>query len=162
MSTAPGTSPLQRCSRSGTYSREEHMTDPNRPSTLQMFPWETLVAAVKGSAGFSTFEAFYADLADSLPQNSPETRRRIANLIARAYFTERSLNSLATRVWAAYRREDILTDIMRVMTLEAEPVIARFVLEHVLVLEPGSVFSAPSAPLPTATGSSPNGPTASS
>jgi len=107
-----------------------------------MFPWEAMIAAVKRSVDFPGFDAFYADLFESLPQNSPETRRRVANLIARAYFPNRSLEDLPTRVWCAYRRDDLLAGIMRVMALEAEPVIARFVLEQVLVLESGAVFDA--------------------
>lgn len=116
------------------------MTESNSPSALQIFPWPSMVAAVKRSADYGTFEAFYASLTDSLPQNSPLTRVRLTSIIIRNYFPGRSLDSLATRVWRAYGRDDLLTDIMRDMTLEAEPVTARFVVEQLLVLPPGSTF----------------------
>ena len=112
----------------------------SRPSALQMFPWTTCVSAVQDSLRYPEFAAFYADLPNVLPQNSPETRRRIANLIARWYFPDRSLDSLPAKVWRAYHREDILIDVMRVMTLEAEPVVARFVVERVQSLPVGSDF----------------------
>ncbi|MBM3189728.1 MAG: hypothetical protein FJZ90_13505 [Chloroflexi bacterium] len=111
-----------------------------QPASLQMFPWATCVAAVQDSARYPDFAAFYADLPYVLPQNSPETRRRTASLIARWYFPSRSLDSLPSLVWRAYRREDILVDIMRVMTLEAEPVVARFVVERVQPLPIGAEF----------------------
>lgn len=110
----------------------------NTVSALQMFPWATCMEAVKKSATYSDFCAFYAELPDSLPQNSPETRRRIANLIVKWYFPSHSLNEIPTLVWHSYGNEDILTDIMRMMTLEAEAVIARFVTEQGQVLTPGT------------------------
>lgn len=114
------------------------MANDNKAATLQMFPWATCVEAVKRSATYSDFCAFQGELPGSLPQNSPETRRRIANLIVKWYFPDHSLNQIPTLVWHSYQNEDILTDIMRMMTLEAEPVIARFVTEQVQVLEPGT------------------------
>ena len=114
------------------------MANPARVSSLQMFPWPTCVEAVKKSAAYSDFAAFYDDLPNILPQNSPETRRRTANLVVKWYFPDHSLNSIPTLVWRRYQREDILTDVMRMTTLEAEPVIARFATEQLQVLEPGS------------------------
>jgi hypothetical protein len=105
-----------------------------------MFPWATCVEAVKRSASYSDFDAFQAELPDSLPQNSPETRRRITNLIVKWYFPNHSLSEIPTLVWRSYQRDDILTDVMRMMTLEAEPVIARFATEQVQVLTPGADF----------------------
>ena len=107
-------------------------------STLQMFPWATCLDAVKRSAAYGEFCAFRSELDNSLPQNSLETRRRTANLIVKWYFPSHSLSEMPTLVWRAYQREDILTDIMRMMTLESEPVIARFVTEQVQVLAPGT------------------------
>jgi len=113
--------------------------------TLQIFPWAASVAAVKNSKNYTDFDTFYHELPDSLPQNSPQTRRRVSSLIARRYFPAHTLLDLPARVWSAYHRDDVLLDIMRVMTLDAEPVIARFIMEHVLVLSPGDPFHVASA-----------------
>lgn len=117
------------------------MAGSNRPSALQLFPWPAMVAAVKRSVDFQDFDAFYRDLPESLPQNSPQTRQRVASLIVRRCFPDRSLNALPTLAWRFYQREDLLVDLMRVTTLEAEPVIARFVVEHLLALAPGDTFN---------------------
>jgi hypothetical protein len=75
-----------------------------------------------------------------LPQNSPETRRRYAELVQRRFFPDRSLDGLLPSVWRAYHDEQLLTDLMRVVALEAEPVVAQFVMVHVLSQLPGYVL----------------------
>ena len=113
--------------------------------TLQDFPLQASIQAVKASAGFKSYGDFYHYMLDHLPQNSPETRRRYASLVGKRYFPGLSLDSLLPRVWKAYRDEQILVDLMRVMALEAEPVIARFVLDKVWPLAVGQLFDAPVA-----------------
>lgn len=108
--------------------------------TLQDFPLQASIQAVKASADFQSYEDFYHYMLDHLPQNSPQTRRRYANLVGKRYFPGLSLNSLLPQVWKAYQDEQILVDLMRAMALEAEPVIARFVLDEVWPLAVGQVF----------------------
>jgi ATP-dependent Lon protease len=53
----------------------------NAVSTLQDFPWEESIQAVKDSLRFHAYPAFAEHVFHTLPQNSPQTRRRYANLI---------------------------------------------------------------------------------
>ena len=110
------------------------------PSTLQDFPLETSIQAVKAGGGFASYQAFHEYMLGHLPQNSPETRRRYANLVGKRYFPGLSLDTLLPKVWRAYQDEGILVDLMRVLALEVEPVIARFVLEKVRPLSVGQML----------------------
>jgi len=109
-------------------------------STLQDFPLDAGIQAIKDSLGFTDFDAFYEHLLDSLPQNSPVTRRRYASLVVRWLFPERRLGGFFPRVWDAYRDEQLLRQLTRVTVLEVEPVIARFVMEVLRPLSPGAQF----------------------
>jgi hypothetical protein len=111
-----------------------------KPSTLQSVAWETGLAAVKESVEFPTFEAFRAHLFDNMRQNSDEVRKRYGSLILLRLFPEKSLDGINPRIWRAYQDEKILEDIARLTTLEAETVIAKFVLEQILVLSPGAII----------------------
>lgn len=112
----------------------------DNPSTLQDFPYEAGIQAIKDSLGFSEFDDFYQHIVQSLPQNSPETRRRYASLVTRWFFPERKLGGLLPSAWAAYRDETLLRELVRVTTLETEPVIAGFVTDVVYATPPGQVF----------------------
>jgi len=94
-------------------------------STLQDFPLQASIQAVKASADFESYDDFYRYLLDHLPQNSPQTRRRYAELIGKRYFPGLTLDSLLPHIWKAYQDERILVDLMRVYALEAEPVMNR-------------------------------------
>ena len=112
----------------------------NPPSTLQDFPLQASIQAIKASVDFGTYEGFYRHMRAHLPQNSPLTRRRFANLIGKRYFPGLSLDTLLPEVWRAYQDEHILVDLMRVLALEAEPVIAQFVLKEAWPLSVGQVL----------------------
>lgn len=114
------------------------MTD--HPSTLQDFPHEAGIQAIKDSLEFDDYDAFYQHLLHNLPQNSPETRRRYASLVTRWFFPEHKLGGLLPQVWAAYGDEALLHELIRVTTLETEPVIAGFVTNIVYAAPPGQVF----------------------
>ncbi|MEN4011375.1 MAG: hypothetical protein ROW48_05035 [Bellilinea sp.] len=116
------------------------MSRTEKPSTLQSVAWETGLAAVKESIDFPTFEAFRSHLFDNMRQNSEEVRKRYGSLILLRLFPEKSLEGVNPLVWRTYQDEKILEDLARLTTLEAEPVIAQFVLEQILVLTPGSVI----------------------
>lgn len=109
-------------------------------STLQDFPLQASIQAVQASIDFDSYGEFHRYLLNHLPQNSPQTRERYAQLIGRRYFPGLSLNNLLALVWRAYRDERILVDLMRVYALEAEPVIAQFVMDKVYPLSAGQVF----------------------
>ncbi len=111
-----------------------------QPSTLQSFPLEAGIQAIKDSVNFTDFEAFYRHLLESLPQNSPETRKRYASLVVRWLFPERKLGGLLPRTWQAYRDDRLLLELARVTVLEVEPVIARFVTEVIQPMPVGQDF----------------------
>jgi len=116
------------------------MPNNKKPSTLQSVAWEAGLAAVKESIEFSTFDAFRNHLVDNMRQNSIEVRRRYVNLFMLRLFPEKNFYGINTKVWRAYQDEKIQEDIARLTTLEAEPVISKFVLEQILVLSPGAVI----------------------
>ncbi len=115
---------------------------PGTVSTLQDFPWEESVQAVKESLRFDSYSAFVEYLFNSLPQNSPKTRRRYTSLIGRWFFPDRQLSTLPARVWASYADETILRDVMRVCVLSQEPVIAGFVEKFIQPVPPGTGLQA--------------------
>ncbi len=114
------------------------MPNSSKPPTIQGIAWEPGLQAIKDSIAFSSFEGFRSHLQQNSRQNSEETRKKYANLIISRLFPEHSLNGINPRTWRTYRDEEILKDLARVTTLEAEPVISKFVLEQVMVLTPGS------------------------
>jgi hypothetical protein len=111
-----------------------------RPSTLQSFPLEAGIQAIKDSVNFTDFETFYGHLLANLPQNSPGTRRRYASLIVRWLFPERKLGGLLPSTWQAYHDAQLLLELARVTVLEVEPVIARFVTEIIQPISIGDDF----------------------
>ncbi len=112
------------------------------PATLQSFPYTAGVQAIKECSQYATFEEFNRYLLDNMPQNSPKTRKRFATLILRWFFPERSLTGFLPTIWAAYQDDLLLNDLMRVTTLEIEPVIGTFVVDVVLPFAPGDSFPA--------------------
>ena len=86
--------------------------------TLQPFPWNLSIDAVKQSEHFNSFADFYQHLQDNMPINSLESRRKYSNVIQRRFFSDRSLNNLLSLAWKSYHDEGILLDIMRVLALE--------------------------------------------
>jgi hypothetical protein len=111
-------------------------------STLQDFPWKESIQAVKDSLRFDSYPAFVEHVFNTLPQNSPQTRRRYTNLIGHWFFPDRQLPSLPGRVWAAYGDEKVLRDVMRVCVLLREPVVAGFIERFILPAPPGTELQA--------------------
>lgn len=112
------------------------------PPTLQSFPYSAGVQAIKECRQFATFEDFYHDLLENLPQNSPVTRKRFATSLVRWFFPERKLDGFLPSIWDTYRDDQILQDLMRFTTLEIEPVIAGFAVNIILPFAPGERFPA--------------------
>ena len=111
-------------------------------STLQDFPWEESVQAVKDSLRFDSYPAFVEHVFNTLPQNSPQTRRRYTNLIGRWFFPDRQLPGLPGRVWAAYKEDPVLRNVMRACVLSQEPVVAAFIERFILPAPPGAELQA--------------------
>jgi len=112
------------------------------PSSIQSVAWETGLNAVKDSVSFNSFPEFAKHLQDNMPQNSAEVRQRYANLVIKRLFPDRRIDGLLPQVWRAYGDEVILKDLARVLTLEAEPVIASFVVDFLLAIPPGTAIDA--------------------
>ena len=111
-------------------------------STLQDFPWKESIQAVKDSLRFDSYPAFMEHVFNTLPQNSPQTRRRYTNLIGRWFFPDRQLPSLSGRVWTAYEDNALLCNVMRVCVLSQEPVVAAFIQQFILPAPPGAELQA--------------------
>jgi hypothetical protein len=111
-----------------------------RVPTIQNFPWQASIDAIKSSENYSSYDEFYANLIESLPHNSYETRRKYAGLIQRRFFPEKSLDGLLPLVWKHYQDESMLKDLMRVYAVESEPVIAKFILQELGSRLPGNTI----------------------
>ncbi len=111
-------------------------------STLQDFPWKESIQAVKDSLRFDSYSAFVEHVFNTLPQNSPQTRRRYTNLIGRWFFPDHQLPSLPGRVWAVYGDDTLLRDVMRVCVLSQEPIVAAFIERLILSVPPGTELQA--------------------
>ena len=116
-----------------------------QPSTLQSFPLEAGIQAIKDSVNFTDFEAFYNHLLENLPQNSPETRKRYTSLVVRWLFPDRKLGGLLPRAWQSYQDDQLLLELARVTVLEIEPVIARFVTTVIQSMPVGRKFDSAQA-----------------
>jgi hypothetical protein len=116
------------------------MPEPTKPSSIQSVAWETGLEAVRESVKFSDFEEFRVHLFQTMRQNSEGVRNRYTNLILLRLFPEKNLKGINSKVWEVYRDEKILEDMARLTTLEVEPVIAKFILEHILAVSPGSII----------------------
>lgn len=110
--------------------------------TLQSVAWETGLQAIRDSEQFTSFDAFVAYLKQGVRLNSDITRARYANLLLKRLFPEKSLNGLNPRIWKTYHDESLLNELARFTTLEAEPVIAQFVAQHLLAMSPGDLLVA--------------------
>ena len=117
------------------------MPVPAKPSSIQSVAWETGLAAVRESIDFTDFEQFRLHIFQNMRQNSEGVRKRYTNLILLRLFPERSLQGIIPKVWNAYRDEKILEDLARMTTLDVEPVIAKFVLENIYPIQPGSIIA---------------------
>jgi hypothetical protein len=108
------------------------------PPTIQGIAWKPGLQAIKDSVMFSSFDEFRGHLQHNTRQNSEETRKKYASLIISRLFPEKSLDGINPKTWRFYCDESMLEDLARVTTLEVEAVIAKFLIDQVIVLEPGS------------------------
>jgi hypothetical protein len=69
-------------------------------------------------------------------QNSEETRVRYARFVLHWFFPD-GFDGIARKTWSAYRDDKILSDILRYLYLEHEPVMGQCVAECLFPLEVG-------------------------
>lgn len=108
---------------------------------LQNVLWKESLLAVKVSLSCQTVAELVSRLQEKLPQNSAATRRRNASVILGRFFPTDDLAQLPRRVLQAYEDEALLADVMRVLFLQAEPVIGKLVAERLFSLPPGTELS---------------------
>ena len=107
---------------------------------LQDILWQDSLLAVKVSLDCQTVPELIARLQEKLPQNSAVTRRRNTNTILRRFFPTDDVDQLPRRVFRAYDDEALLAAVMRVIFLEAEPLVGELVAEHLHRFPAGSLL----------------------
>lgn len=113
----------------------------NKESLIfQRLLWKESIKAVKDSIRFKNFKNFRKHLQEHLPQNSSYVRKRYTSSIIRWFFPDQSLNNLPAKVWHSYKNNQILQDVMRYFYLEKEPIVAEFICEYLIPLEPGTTI----------------------
>ena len=110
------------------------------PLIFQRLLWKESIDAVKLSLRFKDFRNFQRHLQEHLSQNSSYVRRRYTSSIIRWFFPDQSLNNLPAKVWHCYNNNQILQDVMRYFYLEKEPIVAEFICEYLIPLDPGTTM----------------------
>ena len=107
---------------------------------LQDILWQESLLAVKVSLDCQTVAEFIARLQEKLPQNSAVTRRRNTATILGRFFPTDDIDQLPRQVLRAYEDETLFAAVMRVLFLEAEPVVGKLVAERLYGLPAGSIL----------------------
>jgi len=107
---------------------------------LQDILWQESLLAVQVSLGCQTVTDLLARLQEKLPQNSAVTRRRNTSIILGRFFPTDDLEQLPRQVFRAYGDEALLACVMRVLFLEAEPVVGELVAGRLHGLPAGSLL----------------------
>lgn len=101
--------------------------------------------AVMRADQHESLESLTEDVAANLKQQSKGTRIRYARSITRWFFPNRDINSPAVLVWSGYHDKSLLTELLRVLYLKAEPIVGRCVEEFLYPIQenaliPGTYF----------------------
>ncbi|MGH8069741.1 MAG: hypothetical protein ACRERE_31760 [Candidatus Entotheonellia bacterium] len=107
---------------------------------LQDILWRESLLAVRVSLDCQTVIELIACLQEKLPQNSAVTRRRNTSIILGRFFPTNDVDQLPRRVFRAYDDEVLLAAVMRVLFLEAEPLVGELVAERLHGLPAGSML----------------------
>jgi hypothetical protein len=107
---------------------------------LQDILWQESLLAVKVSLGCQTVAELIARLQEKLPQNSGVTRRRNTSIILGRFFPTEDVDQLPRQVFQACDDEVLLAAVMRVLFLEAEPVVGELVARRLHGLPAGSLL----------------------
>lgn len=108
---------------------------------FQKLFYKESVLAIKSSLDFLNFESFKNDLVLLLPQESRNSRVRIANNIIKRFFPDRKLFGFLPQVYQAYKNESLLQELLRYEFLSKEPVISNFYLQNIHAQIPGKEIS---------------------
>lgn len=114
---------------------------PHGKRYLQDCLWRESLLAVKVSLECHSVAELITRLRERLPQNSVETRERNTSIILSRFFPTSEIEQPPRRVLRAYNDEALLTTVMRVLFLEAEPLVGRLVTERLFPLSPGTALS---------------------
>lgn len=104
--------------------------------TISDLHFPEAILAVKESTACRDLKELQACLVSRLGQNSQETRLRYARFVIRWFFAD-GLDGIARKTWVAYQDEKILTDILRYLYLEHEPVMGACVADCLYPVELG-------------------------
>lgn len=104
--------------------------------TISDLLFQEAIAAVKESVGCQDLKELQTRLVSALGQNSQQTRLRYSRSVLLWFFPD-GLDGIARKTWLAYQDEKILTDILRYLYLEHEPVMGACVAECLFPLENG-------------------------
>ena len=107
---------------------------------LQDIPWQESLLAVKMSMDCQTIAELASRLQETLPQNALVTRQRNTSTILSRFFPTDEVDQLPRQILRAYEDEDLLAAVMRVLFLEAEPLVGRLVAERLSRLAAGSAL----------------------
>jgi hypothetical protein len=107
---------------------------------LQDILWQESLLAVQVSLNCQSVADLIARLQEKLPQNSAVTRRRNASIVLGRFFPTDDVDQLPRQVFRAYGDEALLASVMRVLFLEAEPLVGKLVAERLYGLPAGSIL----------------------
>jgi len=107
---------------------------------LQDILWQETLLAVNVSLDCQTVAELITRLQEKLPQNSAVTRRRNTSIILGRFFPTEDVDQLPRRVFRAYDDEALLASVMRVLFLEAEPIVGELVAGRLHGLPAGSML----------------------
>lgn len=114
---------------------------PHGERYLQDCLWKESLLAIKVSLGCQSVAELIVRLREHLPQNSAETRERNASIILSRFFPTSEIDQLPRRILRAYDDETLLAAVMRVLFLEAEPLVGQLVTERLFPLPPGTALA---------------------
>jgi len=114
---------------------------PHGKRYLQDCLWQESLLAIKVSLECQSVAELITRLRERLPQNSVETRERNASIVLSRFFPTTEIDQLPRRILRAYDDEVLLTAVMRVLFLEAEPLVGRLVTERLALLPPGTALA---------------------
>jgi len=114
---------------------------PHGKRYLQDCLWRESLLAVKVSLECQSVAELIPRLRECLPQNSVETRERNTSIILSRFFPTMEIDQLPRRVLRTYSDESLLAAVMRVLFLEAEPLVGHLVAERLFPLPPGTALA---------------------
>jgi hypothetical protein len=126
-----------------TNSQVSNRHRPVKPCSkryLQDILWKESLLAVQVSMDCQTTAELVARLPERLPQNSAVTRQRNTSTIVSRFFPVEEIDQLPRQILRLYEDEDLLAAMMRVLFLEAEPLVGQLVAERLARLPAGTAL----------------------